>query len=189
MRTSLIVAAFALATPALAADTAKLTEESRQVTGAFFKALAGELQREMQAGGPVQAIGVCKDVAPKIASELSRQHGYKVSRVSLKTRNPVLGAPDAWEQQQLAEFDRKVAAGADPKTLEASGVVEEPAGRYFRYLKAIPVAEVCVACHGPADKLAEPVRAKIAQDYPHDRALGYSVGQIRGAFTVKRPLE
>jgi hypothetical protein len=189
MRIPLLIAAIALAAPALAADTAKMTEESRQVTGAFFKALAGELQREMQAGGPVQAIGVCKDVAPKIASELSRQHGYKISRVSLKTRNPVLGAPDAWEQKQLAEFDRKAAAGADVKTLEVSEIVDEPAGRQFRYLKAIPVGEVCVACHGPADKIAEPVKAKIAQEYPHDRALGYSLGQVRGAFTVKRPVE
>lgn len=189
MRTAYALAAALAAAPAVAADSAQMLEESRMVSGAFMQSLAGELQREMKAGGPVQAIGVCKDVAPRIASELSRQHGYKISRVSLKTRNPVLGTPDAWEQQQLAEFDRKAAAGADPKTLEASGVVDEPAGRYFRYVKAIPVAEVCVACHGPADKLAEPVRAKIAQDYPHDRALGYSVGQIRGAFTVKRPLQ
>lgn len=189
MRMPLLIAAAILAFPAAAADTAKMTEESRQVTGAFFKALAGELQREMQAGGPAQAIGVCKDVAPRIASELSRQHGYKVSRVSLKTRNPVLGAPDAWEQKQLMEFDRKVAAGADVKTLEVAEIVDEPAGKQFRYLKAIPVGEVCVACHGPAEKIAEPVKAKIAQEYPHDRALGYTLGQVRGAFTVKRPVE
>lgn len=187
-RRYLLVALF-LAMPAVAADTAAMLEQSRQVSGAFMKTLGGELQREMKAGGPVQAIGACKDVAPKIASELSRQHGYKVSRVSLKTRNPVLGTPDAWEQKVLAEFDRKAAAGADAKTLEFSEVVEEPAGKVFRYMKAIPVTEVCIACHGPADKIADPVKARFAQDYPHDRALGYSIGQVRGAFTVKRPLD
>ncbi|HSO05719.1 MAG TPA: DUF3365 domain-containing protein [Pelomicrobium sp.] len=189
MRLSLLIAAALATAPAAAADTAKMVEEGRQVSAAFMKALAGELQREMKAGGPVQAIGVCKDEAPQIASELSREHGYKISRVSLKTRNPVLGTPDAWEQKVLMEFDRKAAAGTDPKTLEASEVVAEPTGKYFRYMKAIPVGEVCVACHGPADKVADAVKAKLAQEYPHDRALGYNVGQIRGAFTVKRPLE
>lgn len=189
MKGFLVLTAALAAAPVAAADTARMVDEGRQVSAAFMKALAGELQREMKAGGPVQAIGVCKDEAPQIASALSRQHGYKVSRVSLKTRNPVLGTPDAWEQKVLAEFDRKAAAGADPKTLEASEVVEEPTGRYFRYMKAIPVGDVCVACHGPADKVADAVKAKLAEEYPHDRALGYSVGQIRGAFTVKRPLE
>jgi hypothetical protein len=189
MKTRYFLPVMMLAAPALAADTAAMLEESRQVSGTFMKTLGGELQREMKAGGPVQAIGACKDVAPRIASELSRRHGYRISRVSLRVRNPVLGTPDAWEQTVLAGFDREAAAGADVKTLEFSEVVTEPAGKYFRYMKAIPVADVCVACHGPADKIAGAVKAKFAQDYPHDQALGYSVGQVRGAFTVKRPVD
>ncbi|MDQ3259267.1 MAG: DUF3365 domain-containing protein, partial [Pseudomonadota bacterium] len=32
------------------------------------------------------------------------------------------------------------------------------------------------------------VKATLSQQYPHDRATGYVVGQVRGAISVKRPL-
>jgi len=28
----------------------------------------------------------------------------------------------------------------------------------------------------------------LTKEYPHDQATGYSVGQIRGAVSIKRPL-
>jgi hypothetical protein len=125
-------------------------------------------------------------VAPEIAGKLSRQMGARVARVSLKTRNPLLGTPDAWEQRVLADFDRRATAGEKPEALEVSEVVAEPAGRYFRYMKAIPVQPLCLTCHGAPEAVAVEVRDRIATEYPHDRALGYSAGQIRGAVTVKQ---
>jgi hypothetical protein len=65
-------------------------------------------------------------------------------------------------------------------------VVEEPQGRHFRYMKAIPVQPLCVACHGPAETLSPAVRERLAKEYPHDRATGYSPGQVRGAIAVKK---
>ena len=112
----------------------------------------------------------------------------KVSRVSLRTRNPVLGTPDAWEQKVLAEFDRRAAAGDQPDAIEFGEVVAEPAGKSWRYMKALPVMQLCTNCHGPADALSPAVKVRLQADYPHDKATGYSVGQIRGAVTVKRPL-
>ena len=123
-----------------------------------------------------------------IASDVSRKRGWKVSRVSLKTRDPLLGLPDAWEQKVLADFDRRAASGEKPETLEFAEAVTEPAGRSLRYMKAIPTQELCLGCHGPADKLAEGLKKKLSEAYPHDKATGYSVGQVRGAFTIKKPL-
>jgi hypothetical protein len=161
---------------------------SRAAAGQLTQQLGAELRKELAAGGPAQAISVCRNLAPEIAGKLSRQMGARVARVSLKTRNPLLGTPDAWEQQALADFDRRAAAGDKPETLEVSEVVAEPAGRYFRYMKAIPVQPLCLTCHGAADAIAAEVRDRIAQEYPHDRAVGYSPGQIRGAVTVKQRL-
>jgi Protein of unknown function (DUF3365) len=48
--------------------------------------------------------------------------------------------------------------------------------------------QLCTNCHGPADALSTAVKARLQAEYPHDKATGYSVGQIRGAVTVKRPL-
>jgi hypothetical protein len=53
-------------------------------------------------------------------------------------------------------------------------------------MKAIPVQPLCVACHGPAETLSPAVRERLAKEYPHDRATGYSPGQVRGAITVKK---
>ena len=32
------------------------------------------------------------------------------------------------------------------------------------------------------------MKAKLAELYPDDKAVGYSVGQIRGAMTIRKPL-
>ena len=47
---------------------------------------------------------------------------------------------------------------------------------------------VCMNCHGTADQISESVRSQLAHDYPHDRAIGLTVGKVRGAVTYKKPL-
>ena len=163
-------------------------ESSRQTAQQLAQRLGAELKGELAKGGPEGAISVCRVSAPQIAAELSRASGWKVARVSLKVRNPLLGQPDAWEQQVLLEFDRRAAAGERPETLEFSEVVTEPQGRYYRYMKALPVQPLCLTCHGSEDTIPAGVKARLQADYPHDRATGYSPGQVRGAVTIKRPL-
>jgi len=54
-------------------------------------------------------------------------------------------------------------------------------------MQAIPVGEPCLACHGK--NLKPEVAAKIDQLYPKDQARGYDLGQLRGAFTLRRTLD
>jgi hypothetical protein len=185
---AIAIALAAPAAPAAADDTVRHLEESRGLAKSLQGQLAPLLMKEISEHGPDGAIGVCTTIAPSVASDLSRKYGVKVSRVSLRTRNPVLGTPDAWEQKVLAEFDRRAAAGEKPDAIEFGEVVIEPAGKSWRYMKALPVMQLCTSCHGPAESLAPAVKARLQADYPHDRATGYSIGQIRGAVTVKRAL-
>lgn len=175
-----------LAWSALAQTPEERVAASQAAAGQLTQQLGAELRKELAVGGPAAAIGVCRHVAPEVASKLSRQMGARVARVSLKTRNPLLGTPDSWEQTVLAEFDRRAATGEKPETLEFTALVTEPAGRYFRYMKAIPVQPLCLSCHGAQETIAPEVKEQLSQDYPHDRAVGYSVGQIRGAITIKQ---
>ena len=186
---TLAAALAACATPAPTADEAALAAEGRKIALGMQQNLAGKLFAEIGKSGPAGAIGVCKTMAPEASAEFSRSSGWRVTRVSLKVRNPVLGMPDAWEQAALLDFDSRAAAGADAATLERAEVVREPQGRYFRYMKALPVQALCVNCHGAADELPAAVKAQLATTYPHDRATGYSPGQIRGAISLKRPLD
>jgi hypothetical protein len=175
--------------PAPAPDTVRrMLDESRKVAEQLVQQIGGELRRELELTGPLRGLIVCKFGAPEMASAMSRKTGWRVSRVSLQTRNPALGSPDPWEYRVLTEFDQRVARGEKADGLEFGEVVREPSGNYFRYMKALPVARVCLNCHGPVESLSPEVRERLAADYPYDRGTGYSIGQVRGAVTVKRPL-
>jgi len=161
--------------------------QSRQIVKEFFKTLKGELVAGIKAGGPVNALDVCKTKAMSIAIEQSMKHNMRVARTSLKVRNPA-NSPDDWEEKVLHEFDKRKANGESPKTMEYTEIVTNQAGRkQFRYMKAIPMAQKpCMACH--AEKVKPAVEAKLKELYPNDKARGYKPGDIRGAFTITKDL-
>ena len=99
---------------------------------------------------------------------------------------------------------------------ETYGVVSEEIGKgknkvtqhYFRYIRSLTIPPMpsnlggpatlpngapnpnlpCLKCHGTGDQVSAGTRAAITEYYPYDTAMGYSGGQIRGAWTVKIPL-
>lgn len=179
-----------LATQTLwAQDADALLADTRKTALPVLPKVVKAMQTAVKEQGPVGAIGVCKEKAPQLLQEIRQQTGWEIRRVSLKTRNAATGTPDVWEARQLAEFNIRVANGAKPETLEVGEIVTGVDGkRSYRYMKALPVAEVCQTCHGAADSLSGDLKAALARDYPQDRATGYTTGEVRGALTVKRPL-
>ena len=185
MKRTLLAAALLAALPALAADD--LLPEARKVATSVPPKLLAVLTAEIEKSGPEGAIGVCREKAPEMAKAASAQTGWAIRRVSLGNRNPK-AVPDAWERAVLEDFDRRAAAGESPATLEKGEVVAEDGKKSYRYMKALPTVEVCTNCHGAQDKLSPAVKEKLAALYPHDKAVGYSAGQIRGAITIRKPL-
>ena len=181
-----------LLTPAVEAyaqDTTELIGETRKTALPVLPRVVQAMQTAVQEQGPVEAISICKEKAPQMLREIRQQTGWAIHRVSLKARNAATGAPDAWEARQLAEFNIQVANGAKAQELEVGEIIVEGDGRRsFRYMKALPVVEVCQTCHGPADSLSPDLKAALARDYPHDRATGYLAGEVRGALSVSRSL-
>ncbi len=190
MKKSLILTALlaGCATYGTEAPQARQVEESRNVAKTLVTRLGGQLKAEMQRNGPASAVGVCKEIAPQIAADLSHQTGWDVHRVGTRVRNPKTGTPDAWETKALATFDARLKQGEKPDTMELAEVVTEPSGKYLRYAKAIVVQPQCLTCHGPVESIPEGVKARLRADYPMDQATGYRVGDLRGAVVVKRPL-
>ena len=140
----------------------------------------------MKKGGPVNAIGVCSEVAIPITEDVSEKSGWHVARTSLKLRNSS-NEPDDWETAILKAFEAKKAAGADPKKLEHFEIVSTQGKKVFRYMKAIPTGKACLHCHGT--ELKAPVKEKLAELYPLDKATGFHLGSIRGAFTLSKQLK
>lgn len=161
--------------------------EARAIAAKVPASLLAVLSDELQRGSPAGAIDACRVRAPEMARNASQQTGWNVRRASLRNRNPK-GVPDAWERGVLERFDAQAAAGVAGSTLETWQVVDEGGRQVFRYAKALPTQALCVQCHGSADKLSEPVKAKLRALYPNDRATGYEPGQIRGALFLKKPI-
>ena len=173
----------------LAADElAEREQAARQASGEFVKQLGGALKKALTEGGPESAISVCRDIAPQITGKISRDNGWRMTRVSSKVRNPLLGMPDAWEQKVLADFEARAGQGEKYADMLFNEVVEESAVRYYRFMKPIPIQPLCLTCHGSDEQLPEGVKAKLASDYPMDRARGYRVGELRGAVSIKQPM-
>lgn len=169
------------------ADEAAMLNDARGVASAIPPKLLAVLNEEIAKGGPHSAINVCQEKAPQMAKAASEQTGWMIRRVSLKNRN-AKAVPDAWERATLEEFDRRAAAGEAPAKIEKGEVVKTGDKTEYRYMKALPVQQVCLACHGAKDKLTPEVSAVLDKNYPADTATGYSLGQIRGAMTIRKAM-
>jgi hypothetical protein len=187
IKKAIVAAALGLAVQPLLAQDAAMVAETRQTALQLVTKLGAALKEEIQKG-PDEAVGVCTNIAPREAGALSRRTGWRVTRVSLKVRNPLLGTPDAWEIEALKDFDKRAAAGENAGKLEMSAIVDEGGTQYLRYIKALPVQPMCLSCHGTDATITSSVKAKLAVEYPHDKAVGYTAGQVRGGLSVKRPL-
>ena len=188
MKSLLSISLLLAALPALAQDVGALTAETKKAVLPVVPKVVAAMQDAIASKGVAGAIPVCKEQAPALIKEVRDSTGWSIRRVSLKTRNAERGTPDLWEVRQLADFNIRAANGEKPETIEKSEIVSVDGKPVFRYMKALPVGDACLKCHGPVETLDAGLKAKLAETYPQDRATGYSKGEIRGALTVKRPL-
>ena len=168
----------ALHHPAQAAT--ELDTLAKQKIGAFSAELKATLKQAISNGGPGKGIVACREEAPLIAAKHSVD-GWQIARRSDKNRNTA-NKPDSWEQQQIAKFAAALSSGADPATLSSS----EKSATEYRFAKPIVMDTMCLACHG--SYLGEDVKRALKQHYPQDLATGFSQGELRGIFSVKKQL-
>lgn len=155
---------------------------ARTAAGDLGRDLMELLTSELQRGGPAAAIAVCADSAQRRTARHNAE-GTMVRRVGTRTRNPA-NRPDAVEAAVLQSFAAALAAGRVPRdtafTVEAAGGARE-----VRFLRPIRVAQPCLACHGSPGTFAPAVRELLSERYPQDEAVGYRVGDLRGAISVR----
>ena len=184
--TAIVLASLLPISVSWAADTEKMTKDSREAIKMLGGELKATLQASMKANGPIESISVCNIEASKIASRISEEQGMIVGRTSLKNRN-VANEADAWEKSVLENFEKRKADGESLENMDFSEIVDYEDGKAFRYMKVIPTGDLCLNCHG--GNIAEPLAKKITSIYPDDKATGFKKGDIRGAFTVITPIK
>lgn len=174
---------FAVSVAAGSSDEEKAMEIGQTAAGKLAKRLQSELMAAMKKGGPSAAVDVCAEKAQLLTEQINRDFSTKgiiVKRTSLKLRNP-LNAPDEFETSILKDFSEMKANNE-----EIRARVTAVDGTY-RFVSPIYVRGLCTRCHGASDKLDPSVKAILAKRYPRDKAVDYTVGDLRGIFSVVIP--
>ena len=154
--------------------------EAQAVVKRFVSQMKPLLVSSVQEHGAAGAIDTCAVAAPELADALSADAGWTITRVSSRPRNPARAVADAWETAVLDAFAARLAAGEAPPTVNRGEIVD---GEY-RYMQAQAIGGVCLLCHG--SDISEDVRSALASRYPDDRATGYSLGELRGAISLRK---
>ncbi len=165
-------------------------ESTRAMANELLSQLGQKLKSTMSSEGPEAAVSVCKEASPSIAKTLSSKNGAQMTRVGTRVRNPSMGTPNQWQKDALTQFESRLTQGETPATMEYWQVVNIDDGkRELHYAKAIMVQPMCLSCHGATSEIPASLSEKIRIEYPQDQATGYSVGKLRGAVVVSKPLQ
>lgn len=179
--------AAAPAATATVPDLETRLEVARSAVKKHATRLKADLAQAIKDNGPKGAIGACVTIAPDIDATVSEEHQVEIGRTSTRVRNTE-NAPDDWELAGLETFAKQIAAGSDPQKLEVYDVTVTTEGqRLFRYMKPIMTQEMCLTCHG--SNLPQDLKSEIAKSYPDDKAVGFNLGELRGAFTLVQRLD
>ncbi|XPF95985.1 DUF3365 domain-containing protein [Colwellia sp. RE-S-Sl-9] len=187
--TKLLFAGTLISLPFLAAAIETLPNQELQQARSLVKSFGSDLKKvlktAMQTEGPLKALEVCNVQAKPIADKNSSVSPWNIGRTSLRVRNEN-NIADEWETSVLQQFEKRKKAGEDLKNMEYSEVIKSGDKSVYRYMKPIPTAGLCLTCHGT--KLSNDVHDKVKALYPEDKAIGFNVGDIRGAFTLIKTL-
>ncbi len=149
------------------------------------KALKSNLMRTMKNDGLLAAATFCSDEAMIVTASVNDTlpPGVSVSRVSAKNRNPE-NAPTDFEQEILNYFEAALKSDEDFQGYYFHEFTTDSTGTIYHYFKPAFVAGPCLKCHGPQDSLDPEVLAIFQKNYPEDKALDYTKGELRGMAHV-----
>lgn len=147
----------------------------------LLSTLGGKLKKHMQKGGVIKALDFCSNEAYNLTQEVNKKipNGAKIKRISSKYRSPA-NAPKSDELAVLESFEALQKANIVlPKYL-----IQKVDAKTYKYYKPLVINNrVCLECHGDISKNID-LKRKNAALYPLDNAVGYELGDLRGAIVV-----
>lgn len=147
--------------------------------------LVKALQDRVNSEGAAKAVVFCNEFAAqfgknkvaewatKARSELGATN-FRFQRISALPRNPK-NAPSDAQAQILATWARD---GATPTHYEHEG-------RHFTMHPIKITQPLCLSCHGITGTADRAAMAAVKKLYPEDKATGYKLGDLRGAFITE----
>jgi len=159
-----------------------VTAIGQKASGALLKALGGNLQAHLKAGGPMDAFEFCSNNAYALTQDVDKSLGddVTVKRISIKYRNPA-NKPLEDEEPILRALHLMNQNGVVPPR----EVIQDKGNGVYKYYKPLLInKEACLHCHGDISKNPK-LAAAISEIYPADRATGYKMNDMRGAIVVE----
>jgi len=152
-------------------------ETAQALIGQFMGGLVGQLTAAIEENGPAGAVGVCSTSAPQLGAELSKGE-YTIRRVGTRVRNAKTNTPTEMELQVMQSLSKE------------SPIYQGEIDGHAVYMKGVFIpGPLCLTCHGQAEEIPEDVKQILAERYPQDAAVGYAVGDLRGAVLVERKMK
>ncbi len=146
------------------------------------KTLKSEVVKNMKANGPVGTAYFCYKNAEKLTKKVNMtfKKGVSVKRISLRNRDKNNYPSSKDEIAMLKKLTAQAKAGKKlPKM-----IVEKISNNHYKVYKPIFIKKKCLVCHGDAKHRSKEAYKIIKEKYPNDKAIGYKVGDFRGAFLV-----
>jgi hypothetical protein len=150
------------------------------IAAASQEALSTELMKAFKDRGLLEAIKYCNLKAIPVTDSLGSEYKAVIRRTSLNTRNPE-NDPGSLEEEILEAYqfthDNNQQIGENVQMLNDE----------ILYTKPIVINNaLCLNCHGTPGKELLPENHEVIKGlYPDDNAVGYSMGDLRGMWSIR----
>lgn len=159
-------------------DASRLNALGRTILDTAKTALKSSLMTALNETGPIEAVKFCSVHASGLTDELAQRHGVTIGRIAIKNRVPA-NIPDGGGFNVIQRFDN----GRMNGDMSASTLLTLNNG-HSRYYEPILVDAPCLTCHGMKDEMMPELVSVIDSLYPNDKAKGFKLGDLRGAWVV-----
>ena len=158
--------------------------EAKEIAKQAIKLVGGKLKytlgQKIQEGGFAKAADFCSTEAGNLAKEASKKlpNGVSIKRVTNKPRNSLNKATPN-DLKVLNTIETKIKKKEAPQM-----VVKKLDTNHYQVYKPLIIDAKCLKCHGDATTRDKEAYKIIQARYPNDKAIGYKIGELRGAFLV-----
>jgi ribosomal protein S19 len=146
----------------------------------LLKTLGKNMKKHMKKGGVMDALNFCTKEAYTLTEKVNTKlpKGVQAKRISANYRNPS-NTPTENELKILNSLQ----ALQESHVILPKFVIEKVGMHTYKFYKPLVITKkVCLKCHGDVKDID--LKRAISKNYPLDKAMGYKMGDLRGAIVI-----
>jgi len=167
------------------ASMADITLVKKEGIG-YIKMLGGTLKTQLKAKMQedktgLTALAFCTGSANEITKEINTKlpKYASVRRTAIKVRNEKDNKADKTDLKVMEVFEAEI----KNKTMSKKTIMVVEEGDTTRVYKPLLTKGVCLKCHG--SKLSKEISEALKSSYPHDKAIDFKEGDLRGVVVAE----